>query len=198
MKLFLSILLLCASLIAGAQEEREAARPQRETYIPERGLHTSVGAALAMGQSAPRPVLQGGVGYQFGALYAGLGSGYDWYRWKTVPVYAEGRYYPIKGSGLYGYGQAGYSIIRRDKKSLGWGTAATWREGGMFSEIGFGYRFRTAKAQSFSFASGYSVKKLSGVERYSCTTCEDSPDDRLISKYRLSRAVIKMIYEFNW
>ncbi|RYY55050.1 MAG: hypothetical protein EOO09_11975 [Chitinophagaceae bacterium] len=184
MRIFIFVLLLVVLRVEGQQAA---------------GFRTSISSGLALGESRPQPVVQLGVGYQFRRLYTGVGGGYDGYRFASWPVYAEARYYPSESTGFYGYGHAGYSIANRHhRESTGWGSGEKWRNGGFYSDLGIGYRFPAGKRQTFSFALGYSVKNVKSTEIYNCTGCENDPGNTWIDKHRLSRILVKMIYEFNW
>jgi hypothetical protein len=130
----------------------------------------------------------------------GLGSGIDYYRVRTVPVYLAARRY-LKNAPAFFYGSAGYTIAAPlETQYLHPGTY--WMNSGRSSfsnglngDAGIGYSFAPKKKHGLEIALGYSVKTLN--ESYTEYIFRDFPPyTRELTEhsfhYTFSRAVVRI------
>ena len=159
---------------------------------------------IAIGDGNDASVFQLGTGIRYKWLYAGLGVGYDNYRYSSVPVYAEFRADDPESKRLFGYGQIGYSIDCTDGEWSFWSNEKAKTIGGLYLDLGIGYRVLILKQQAVSISLGYGLKKMkiTGDAYYPCAGpgpggCATS-DGSATNYYKFGRLIAKVAFELGW
>lgn len=116
---------------------------------------------FAAGQSMPDLVLQTVNGIRFSNWYTGIGIGVDNYRYKTLPLFIDGRRSLGKENEGFLYADLGYNFPYKDKP----GKEISYYDnyhftGGIYTDIGIGCQVKLNKIASFLFSLGYSSKEL--------------------------------------
>lgn len=116
---------------------------------------------IALGQSEPDWTLQTINGIKFSNWYTGIGIGIDDYRYKTLPLFIDGRWnFGEKKEGFV-YGDFGYNFPMKDKPGKEVSYYNTYHfTGGIYTDIGIGFQSRLYKKSSLLFSLGYSYKEL--------------------------------------
>ena len=136
------------------------------------GWHVSVAAGLLNGNTRTGASVTGKIEKVWKKQWSlGLGSGFDHYYFRSVPVFAEvQRYLGKEDKGLFFYGSAGLNIPwpteeqrwYRQGNSWGWGT--TTQPGtfstGVWTDLGLGYGFKGKKGHGMFLRAGHSLKTM--------------------------------------
>lgn len=93
----------------------------------------------------------------------GLGTGIDYYRLRSVPVFADVRRYLNKMKSTFLYTHLGYhfSWVEQDHKTgiASWNTDYNMR-GGLYLDAGIGHDMRIKKTKALTISIGYTQKQM--------------------------------------
>lgn len=118
-------------------------------------------AGFAFGQSEPQLILQTINGVSFSKGFAGVGLGIDYYDYKTLPLFIDGRWFFGDEKKGFIYGDIGYNFPLKNKPGKEVGYYNTYDfSGGIYTGIGIGYKAHLFKKSSLLFSLGYSYKQL--------------------------------------
>lgn len=100
-------------------------------------------------------------GIKFSNWFSGIGIGVDNYRYKTLPLFIDGRWYFADKERGFIYGDLGYNFPMKDKpgKEINYYDSYHFN-GGIYTDIGIGYEVPLHKKSSLLFSLGYSYKKV--------------------------------------
>jgi hypothetical protein len=137
-------------------------------------------------------------GIAFSNWFSGIGVGVDNYRYKTLPLFIDGRRYFDDENKAFVYADFGYNFPLKNTpgKEVSYYNSYDFT-GGIYTDIGLGLQFSLNKKSSFLFSLGYSYKKMQnkiGVDVCGIT----GPCWVDYSKYDLEygRMVLKAGFEF--
>lgn len=116
---------------------------------------------FAAGQSQPSLIFQTINGIKFSNWFSGIGIGVDSYRYKTLPLFVDGRWYFGEKKEGFVYGDLGYNFPMKDKpgKEISYYNSYHFT-GGFYTDMGIGFQSRLYKKSSILFSVGYSYKEL--------------------------------------
>lgn len=180
-----SLVVLFITTLVQAQE-----KPAYRSY-------NSVGVVAGDSKSAYQVLTTHGVG--FNNWYAGIGTGIDDYRNRTVPVIISLSRYLLVKNNLFININAGPNFIwGKNERNRLWNELDSKALPGLFAEAGLGYRLETVKTgQGILFGTYYSYKKLK--ERFTVPgVCDNPPCDNM-NEYihsRFSRWAFKVGFVF--
>ena len=100
-------------------------------------------------------------GIRYGKWFAGIGAGLDYYHMRTIPLFLDiRREFFNKKNAPFLYADGGYNFAwARDRDKSEWSNISF--DGGLFYDVGLGYRIGTASKQNgFLISAGYSFKYL--------------------------------------
>lgn len=93
--------------------------------------------------------------------FLGAGIGIDYYRYKTLPLFFDGRWYFGEDKKAFIYGDIGYNFPMKNKPGKEIGSYSTYHfTGGLYSDLGIGYQVRLYKKSLLLFSLGYTSKDL--------------------------------------
>ncbi len=126
--------------------------------------------AMVGGESHINTAFQTVNGIKFSNWFTGAGIGVDNYRYKTLPLFIDGRWYFGDDKSGFIYGDIGYNFPMKNKpgKEIGYYNSYHFT-GGVYTDIGIGYKVPLYKKSSMLFSLGYSYKKLG--TKVGMTTC---------------------------
>ena len=116
---------------------------------------------IAVGESETKPVFQTVNGIQFGNWFSGIGIGVDDYRYKTLPLFIDGRRYFGDDKNGFIYADLGYDFPVKNKpgKEVYYYNSYHFK-GGIYTDLGIGFKMKLIKKSSLLFSLGYSYKEL--------------------------------------
>jgi hypothetical protein len=132
-------------------------------------FHSLQQVGLINGSGATSASLQSINGFEVGNWFAGIGVGLDFYRYRSVPLFADiKRYFKIaKGSRLFIYGDGGYNFPWSKKEEeqfspWAWPIKVDKQDkGGAYLDTGGGYAMQLHNGNAILFSIGYSYKYFS-------------------------------------
>lgn len=120
---------------------------------------TSVG--LAAGEKTNAPALETINGIRFSDWFAGIGVGIDYYRYKTLPLFGNVKWYFDSVKKAFLYGSAGYNFPLKNKPGPEiWYFDDYSFSGGIYLDAGIGYALPLGKRSAVVLSAGYSYKAL--------------------------------------
>ena len=156
---------------------------------------------LAAGESPIKPFFQFSAGKTYKGLFFGGGTGLDFYRYKSVPLFADLRYSVGPGRSVFLYNQAGYNFPFDNKvqKPLTSSSFTPYSyKGGFYWDAGLGYKFKLGNRSRLIASAGFSHKRINYILKYAYPCLlEPCPEDRTVYQYNLGRIVAKLGWEIN-
>jgi hypothetical protein len=179
----------------------QAQSPSKKTMVWNPWVTAEVGAVWASYEPSTDYRLQGGVQRNNWMLGGGLGM--DEYRFKSMPLYAQGRYYYGKGKRRpFALASLGYNFsMEPDRTETSWWgirtinppTPTVYRYGsGYYGELGLGYAFRAQKKWGYQLSLSYTRKSMS--ENFNASTWNGNDYIQTESRnlYRMNRLALRM------
>ncbi|MEO6134831.1 MAG: hypothetical protein ABIP35_06740 [Ginsengibacter sp.] len=117
---------------------------------------------FAAGESSPGLVLETVNGIKFSNWFAGIGIGMDDYRYKSIPLFLEGRMFFGEDKKGFIYGDLGYNFTGKNKPGNEIFNYDSYHfSGGSYLALGVGFNLPLYKKSTVQFSVGYSYKKMS-------------------------------------
>jgi len=132
-------------------------------------FHSVNTAGIATGQIGTFGLLQTVNGGEYKKWFGGIGTGYDGYYYKSIPLFADVRRYLDDSNRFLLYGDVGYNFPGHNTPKENSFYSSFHFTGGLYGDAGIGYKIKFLKHSSFLFSGGYSYKKLSN--KVSVTIC---------------------------
>jgi hypothetical protein len=123
-------------------------------------------AGMAIGEMGGYGLVETVNGLYKGPWFFGLGTGLDYYRFRTVPLFVSlTRDVPVasKKGGLYVLANGGINLPRCDRNPLPYGIGVSQFHPGIWWNTGLGYRWKLSPQSdnALLISAAYGVKKLS-------------------------------------
>ena len=117
--------------------------------------------AMVGGENQVNSAYQTINGIRYSNWFSGIGIGVDNYRYRTLPLFFDGRWFFGKEKKGFIYGDIGYNFPMKDKpgKEINYYSSYHFT-GGIYTDFGIGYQVPLYKKSSMLFSLGYSNKKL--------------------------------------
>ncbi len=112
--------------------------------------------ALLNGDNATSAQVQMTGGIQKKNWMLGIGTAIDYYKVRTVPMFADLRFCFGKNRAIFSYLDLGTDIVWPLESQNNY----RWDGNGLYNDIGIGYAFGGQKKKSIVVSMGYSVKKV--------------------------------------
>jgi hypothetical protein len=144
---------------------------------------------VVAGETTPQEQIQLVAGIKRSAWYAGVGVAIDNYHTRSVPVFLDiRRDLSSKPNAAFAYADFGYNCLWLKEKD-----PSPWemdREGGLYYDIGLGYKTALSKKISLTFSAGFTQKSFTrkiDAEPWSSRL----PHNSYNYDYTLNRIVLK-------
>ena len=150
---YITLISLLFLLSAKSQQLTKASAPIR--------FQSKIQSGILIGQkdSDPAFVINAVNGVQYATWFAGIGVGIDYYEKRTIPLFINiEKNLSAKANAFFLYGTLGYDFawLKDDEKILYIENAS----GGLFYEVGAGYKFTIFTKTHIGFSAGYCYKQL--------------------------------------
>ncbi len=117
--------------------------------------------AMVGGENHVNTAFQTVNGIKFSNWFTGIGIGIDNYRYRTLPLFFDGRWFFGEEKKGFIYGDIGYDFPMKDKPGKEISYYDTYHfTGGIYTDFGIGYQVHLCKKSSMLFNLGYSYKKV--------------------------------------
>ncbi len=186
------IVLLAFPVIVFSQQKRNDAKPY---------FQTSAGAAFLAGQAEPSWQGQVSSGLSINKWFAGIGTGFDEYRFSTVPVFATARRNNLFKTSLFAYADAGIALPWKRNEPIG---ERFFNERhklftGFYSETGIGYQFPSQNRFAFRLSAGYSFRTMKQhiTRTMWWSSAWPTPDDIINRHHRFHLLTLRTAVSFN-
>lgn len=163
-------------------------------------FYSIASAGYLFGESGVFPVAQISSGISFKNFKLGIGGGYDGYRFKSFPVFADIRRDFGERKKFFGYINGGYHIPKDEETFDSWSYPGTEKwEGGLYADAGLGFRFKLGKKNNLLLSSSYNFKKVNHIKKYvyPCLV-PPCPGDVYKYEYGLNYISTRLSWEINY
>lgn len=169
---------------------------QNKKPVEKVSVLSSIG--IIGGETGVKPVFQLISGISNSKYFAGLGLGYDNYRFRSLPLFADLRINFGKKQFAFAYGDLGYNFQVHLKAIDDEFKSTNLYYGGAYVDVGLGYRHRLNQKNSFLFSLGYNRKDIKNKVGYTYPCFNPPcPEDISYYKYSMGRVVTKLSWEFG-
>lgn len=144
------------------------------------------------GQAGTEPLAQTINGVQYKTFSTGIGIGLDYYKERSIPLFLDIRKHVFhKPQTPFVYLDGGYHFPWTHDKAEEW--IRTTVKGGLYYDVGIGYRFPTFKTGAIHVSLGYSAKNMSETINHNpWRSSWPLPEDYQQFDYTLRRYSFKM------
>lgn len=149
--------------------------------------------AMVGGESQINTAYQTINGIKFSNWFSGIGIGVDNYRYRTLPLFIDGRWFFGDEKRGFIYGDIGYNFPMKDKpeKGIPYYDNMYHFKGGVYTDFGIGYQVPLRKKSSMIFSLGYSYKKMEVKIGSECRTSSCPADYSNIYEFSFNRMILK-------
>jgi hypothetical protein len=190
-KYTLLLLIVCMGAHAIAQDSTVSSKPKKSCSCAFSSINQ---VGITVGEDDPNFLIQSINGLRYRTWFAGVGIGLDAYKRSGIPLFLDIRKQLWdKAASPFIYADGGYHFIvnrKVEKFSL-----IDEYTGGLFYDLGIGYKFIVTPKQHFLLSAGYSVKNME-YQQYYEQTVENTNEYRNIYTYRLNRYSFKIGFQF--
>lgn len=117
---------------------------------------------LILSRNGSYGLIQSVNGLSFQKWFGGLGGGYDFYYYSSIPLFIDARRYLDGKNKSFVYADLGYNFPGKFKPRSEVSFYTTYKfSGGLYSDVGIGYEFLLAGNTSLVISGGFSYKNLS-------------------------------------
>src|SRR6185312_10794982 len=149
--------------------------------------------AMVGGENHVNTAFQTINGVKFTDWFAGIGIGIDNYRYKTLPLFLDGRWHFGEDKKAFFYGDLGYNFPMKNKPGKEVYYYNTYDFiGGIYTDLGIGFQLSLNKYSCLVFSLGHSYKRLQnriGIKiicpGFAC------PVDYSLYDYKFGRMILK-------
>lgn len=169
-------------------------------------LSVSAEIALLNGDNHVDGQILMSAGVEKNGWFIGAGSGFDYYKYRTVPVFADVKKYFGKGNRqLFIYANAGTDIAwpTENEKNLrnsggwwGWSPSPGVFKNGIYTDLGFGYTLFNSKHRGIFTVLGYSTKTVTEIYDEQVWNGTTSVMTKRTLDYTMNRVVFRIGYKF--
>jgi hypothetical protein len=130
------------------------------------GFQTQIQVGLHEGSVGSAFQLHTINGIRYKTWLAGVGTGLDYYRVRSIPVFLNvQKAFSHSANSPFVYAAGGYNFPWLREKDKDWMTTGE-SKGGLYFDAGIGYQLPVLKNSALYFSGGYSVKKYSSKSYY--------------------------------
>ena len=132
-------------------------------------------------------------GLRFSNWFSGIGIGVDQYRYKTLPLFLDGRWFFGKRKAAFMYGEIGHNFTLKNKPGKEIFSYSTSHfKGGIYTGAGFGFQTPLFKKTELVFSFGYSYKELeTKIGVVNPCLVAPCPVDYSTYNYELGRIIVR-------
>ena len=184
------MLLLPVTLVSFGQKKNAAYK-----------FHSINNISLVNGDNEVSAGLQSINGFQKGNLFAGVGTGLDYYLYRTIPLFADFRYQFGKTKNkFFAYADGGVNFEWVEDvygpPIMDWAVAPSVSKfhNGFYTDLGLGYMVGTKKGGGLVLSLGHSYKSLEKTVSYMDWRTQETISD--IYHYDFNRIVLKVGWKF--
>jgi hypothetical protein len=161
-------------------------------------FHSINAVGVSNGEKGGHLLLQTVNGLAFKNWYSGIGVGADYYQYKSYPLFIDGRRYFGKNDNGFAYADLGYNLSGKNKPGKEVYYYSFYHfSGGIYTDIGIGYKIKLARNAALLFSTGYSYKEINNkvgvINECLVAPC---PVDYSNYKYANGRVVLKAGVDF--
>lgn len=165
-------------------------------------LQTFVNIGLINGSKGSSMSLQTIIGGALQKSFVGLGVGLDYYRFRTVPVFADLRHeFGNDKRSVFLYGDIGYALdwlTDKNREQSNMFSLNDNYKGGLYYDVGIGYKFGFKNSDALILSAGYTFKTLKNelTQPGFCPFVGPCHNENETYRYYLSRLILKAGWRF--
>jgi hypothetical protein len=151
---------------------------------------------LLQGEGNTAASLQTINGFRLHRFFAGVGTGVDYYRYRSIPLFASARLYlGSLPNQFYIYGDGGTNFVWQERNTNLYGSKETYRPG-FFGGAGIGYSAGLKNGMGITLSAGYTCKKVTNIQQEisSCPFMGPCVLSAQTYRYNLNR----LIFQLGW
>jgi len=204
-KTFLILLSFIASINGiTAQEIKKAPKDSPKesfaTFGEKKIFSSQISTGIVEGQHNTNFHIELLNGIRYKTWFAGIGTGLDYYYYRSIPVYFSGiKYLSPRNHSFFMQGDAGINFVWEDETiSTGNEVSHEFKPGLYWNGI-LGFATGLDRKNAFSFGLGYSYKSLKEIKEVA-VRCFNPPCENTFEtyQYNLKRLTLRLGWQFNY
>ncbi len=192
-KVIINLFLLFSVVYCSAQKDSSSLKEAaKKKYV----FHSINQIGIVEGAAATKPLLQTVNGIQLERWFAGIGTGIDYYAYRTIPLFLDvRRNLSNKRMTPFAYADVGMNFPWTPGRVKDEWFSSKFKNG-YYYDLGIGYTIGTKNSGGFLISLGYSEKQYSEIRENPSIYSFPSPTNRTKFNYQLRRISIKAGWKF--
>jgi len=206
MKKTFLILLSFVAIISGiaAQEitkvRKDAPKESFRTFGEKKIFSSQISTGLVEGEQGPGLHVELLNGIRYKTWFAGIGTGLDYYYYRSIPVYFSGiKYLSPRNHSFFIQGDVGLNFAWEDEAINTWNEVSHEFKPGLYWNGMLGFATGLDRKNAFSFGLGYSYKSFKEIKEM-VVMCFNPPCENTFEtyQYNLKRLTLRLGWQFNY
>jgi len=197
-KAFLILLLVVAIISSIAAQEIKKVR--KDSFAEKNFFSSQISSGIVEGEQNTSFHVEILNGIRYKTWFAGIGTGLDYYYYRTIPVYLSGiKYLSPRNHSFFIQGDAGMNFVWEDETLSTWNEVSHEFKPGLYWNGILGFATGLDRKNSFSFGLGYSYKSLKEIKEMT-VICFNPPCENTFEtyQYNLKRLTLRLGWQFNY
>lgn len=172
----------------------------QETKKEKKFLSSQISSGIVEGEQGTSFHVEIVNGIHYKTWFGGIGTGLDYYYFRSIPVYLSGiKYLSKRNHSFFIQGDAGMNFAWVEARTNVWNEVSHEFKPGIYWNGMLGFATGLDRKNSFSFGMGYSYKNLKEV-REMAIMCFNPPCENTFEtyKYNLKRLTLRLGWHFNY
>lgn len=199
MKKAFLILLSVVAIISGITAQ-EIKKVRKDSFGEKKIFSSQISSGIVEGEQNTSFHVEILNGIRYKTWFAGIGTGLDYYYYRTIPVYLSGiKYLSPRNHSFFIQGDAGMNFVWEDETLSTWNEVSHEYKPGLYWNGILGFVTGLDRKNAFSFGVGYSYKSLKEIKEMT-VICFNPPCENTFEtyQYNLKRLTLRLGWQFNY
>ena len=193
-------ILLLFLIIKNVSQAQEIKKVRKDSFGEKKLFSSQISTGILEGEQNTSFHVEIVNGIRYKTWFGGIGTGLDYYYFRSIPVYLSGiKYLSPRNHSFFIQGDAGMNCAWVEDRMNAWNEVNHDFKPGIYWNGTLGFATGLDRKNSFSFGLGYSHKNLSET-REMVVMCFNPPCENTFEtyKYNLKRLTLKIGWQFNY
>ena len=193
--LLLSLLVIISEITA-----QEIKNVRKDSFGEKKFFSSQISAGIVEGEQNTNLHVELLNGLRYKTWFAGIGTGLDYYYYRTIPVYLSGiKYLSPRNHSFFVQGDAGVNFVWEEDRMNNRNEVSHEFKPGIYWNGIVGFATGLDRKNAFSFGLGYSQKSFKEIKEMAIW-CFNPPCENTFEtyKYNLKRLTLRIGWQFNY
>ena len=195
------IFLLLLSFIGIMNEiaAQEIKKPRKDSFGEKKYFSSQISTGISEGEQNTNFHVEILNGIHYKTWFGGIGTGLDYYYYRSIPVYLSGiKYLSPRNHSFFIQGDVGANFVW-DERISSWNEVGHEYKPGLYWNGLLGFATGLDRKNAFSFGLGYSYKSFKEIKEI-VVQCYNPPCENTFEtyQYNLKRLTLRLGWQFNY